>query len=116
MNEQTVNQTVDQTVNQTPKARKSWKVRLGFLGAGLVVALVLSAVAATQLVPRFSNHGSGFTARLGWYLEHGQFGADVRTLAATVKYVASSDEETAADTSGTSQPVAGTTSASIPKI
>ena len=108
-------QTVDQNLNQRSNLRKSRKVWLGVLGGALVVSLALGAVAVNHLVPKVSNRGQGFTARLGWYLEHGQLQADVQTLAAAFRYIASSDQETPADTNNPSLPVAGTTTANSPK-
>jgi hypothetical protein len=108
-------QTVDQAPAPASHPRKSWKARLGVLGAALVVTLVLGAVALDKLMPDVPNRAQGFSARLGWYVHDGQLQADMRTLGAAIQYLAASEQETPVATNGASLPVAGNAAPSLPK-
>lgn len=102
--------TVDQSLNRRLNPRQLRKVRLGWLGLALM--LILGAVALDHLLPTLPNRGRGFTARPGWYFQHGQLQADLRTLTAMIQYLAADDDATPAATNyanlpGPESPAAG---------
>ena len=93
-------------------------VCLGMLGCALLLSLVLGASAVLNyLVPKAPDRVPGVTARLGWYLQSGQLKADVRTLAATVRFIKQdmTDTPTITITNLSDLPVAEKTAPSSPQ-
>jgi hypothetical protein len=64
-------------------------VRLGILGAGVLVTGALGASALNAWLPKSPDPEQGFGGRLAWYFQRDQFQADLHTLAGMAQYVVS---------------------------
>jgi len=106
---------MEQNVKSRGNKRQPWRVRLGLLAVALLLPVALASVAVDYLVPTAPDRPQGVAARVGWYLQHGQLQADVRTLVATVRYVADSDGDIPAVTNYVNLPVAGNAAPASPK-
>ena len=106
---------VDQSLNPRSPQRQPWKLRLGLLGVALLASLALASVAVNYLVPKVPDRAQGITARVGWYLHHGQLLADARTLGAALQYLVRSDTETPTVPSSASPAVVRTAAPGSPK-
>ena len=65
----------------------TWNRRVAVLGFGLLVILPVSFTALAYLVPKAPSQSQRASSRAGWYLNSGQWHADVRTLVAAFEFV-----------------------------
>ena len=71
--------------------RDSCTERVGVPAIGLLLILLAASVAFSWLVPKASGRDQGAASRVCWYLRSGQLQADVRTLAAALRYAMDPD-------------------------
>jgi hypothetical protein len=69
------------------KRGRPWISALVVLGLGLLVMLPLSYKALDYFMPIPPGQGQIAAARAGWYLNHAQWRADVRTLVSAIEFV-----------------------------
>ena len=77
----------ENVAEQNLKNRETWKTRVALPVALVALTLSLATLALDQVMPNAPSQSQGFTARVGWYFHEGQAKADVRTLAATIRYL-----------------------------
>lgn len=81
--EQSGNRDVPATANPE-RHRSKWRVRLA---VGLCAGLAMTGLAVHYLAPTVPGRAESLVARVGWYLDHGQVRADLRTLASAFDYL-----------------------------
>ncbi len=99
------------TQTETPTPRRRWyrrlspKARLAILGV-LAAVSVTAGTAVDFLLPRSAPGTQALTERFAWYCQHGQWRADMHTLASVLEYLATSDSGNWATSNPTNPPLA----------
>jgi hypothetical protein len=106
---------VDSNPNRLCTQRKSWRTRLGLVVVALSATVALGAIIMNCFIPRLPDRAQGITERVGWYVQHGQLQADVRTLGAALHYLIQSDHEIPGVATSTNPVVAGHPTPDAPK-
>lgn len=114
-NENTMIENPEPTPSRRSFRRPSRKACLRSLSLTLLVAGVLGAIALNHLMPKWPDRSQGVTDRLAWYVQHGQWKADLHTLTSAVEYLATSESELPVADIATNPPVAGRVTPTAPK-
>lgn len=72
-----------------------------------MVSGALGTVALSQWAPRAPKRFKGTTARVVWYIRDGRLDADMRTLAAEIRYIMAGDSEVLVASFPTNWPMVG---------
>jgi hypothetical protein len=73
--------------SHTLKNRETWKTRVVLPILLVLLTMSLGATALNHAIPNVDARPQGFSARASWYFQNGQAQADLRSLAATVRFL-----------------------------
>jgi len=82
------------------------RIRVAFCWLSLLLILPLAVAGAHRMADKISDGVPGSSTRIGWYLQSGQWLADVRTFTAACEFVLEGDPDAVATANSlTNQPV-----------